>query len=81
MRVLQKEGRRVAREVTGIPEVTGGCPATIYQFLDGSVGYFALGTLPWQEAGEITGEALLKFKRMFDGHSMAMVGSTGLSAD
>ena len=45
-----------AREVTDIPEATGGCTAAIYELLDGSVGYFAFGAPPWQEAGEITGE-------------------------
>ena len=56
VRVLHQEARRIAREVTDIPEATGGCTATIYEFLDGSVGYFAFGAPPWQEAGEITGE-------------------------
>ncbi len=55
VRVLHQEARRIAREVTDIPEATGGCTATIYEFLDGSVGYFAFGAPPWQEAGEITG--------------------------
>ena len=61
-RVLHREARRVAREVSEVPGATGGRPATIYEFLDGSVGYFALGTPPWQEAGEITGKDLLAIK-------------------
>ena len=56
VRVLHQEARRIAREVTDILEATGGCTATIYEFLDGSVGYFAFGAPSWQEAGEITGE-------------------------
>ena len=41
VRTLRREARRIAREVTELQEATGGRPATIYQFADGSVGYFA----------------------------------------
>ena len=37
---------------------TGGCPATLYRFVDGSVGYLAPEAPYWQEAGEVTGRAL-----------------------
>ena len=66
MRVLHREARQIAKEVTEILEDTGGCPAAIYRFADSSVGYFALGAPPWQEAGEITGEALLKIGPLLD---------------
>ena len=42
MRVLHREARRIAKDVTDLDGVTGGCIATVYQFTDGSVAYFAL---------------------------------------
>ena len=42
MRVLHREARRIAKDVTDLDGVTGGCIATVYQFADGSVAYFAL---------------------------------------
>lgn len=36
---------------------TGGRPATLYRFLDGSVGYLAPDAPSWQEADEVTGRA------------------------
>ena len=57
---LQQEARRFASEVTELKRATGGCAATIYQFLDGSVGYFAPDAHMWQEAGEVTGPDLAK---------------------
>ena len=58
VRVLNKEARRIARDAEQLPEAAGAGSATLYQFADGSVGYFALEAPPWQEAGEITGEGL-----------------------
>ena len=43
MRVLHREARRIAKDVTDLDGVTGGCIATVYQFADGSVAYFAPG--------------------------------------
>ena len=60
VRTLRQEARRFAREVTELRAATGGCTATLYQFLDGSVGYFALDAPMWWEAGEITGQDLDK---------------------
>ena len=56
--VLHREARRIARDVAEIPEATAGCAAILYEFCDGSVGYFALEAPPWREAGEVTGRAL-----------------------
>ena len=58
MRVLHREARRIARDVTDLDGVTGGCIATVYQFADGSVAYFALDAPAWREADEIAGWAL-----------------------
>ena len=58
VRALRQEARRLAREVTELRGATAGCPATIHQFLDGSVGYFAPAAPMWREAGEITGQDL-----------------------
>ena len=60
MRTLRQEARRFAREVTELRSATGGCTATIYRFLDGSVGYFALDAPMWQEAGDLTSQDLDK---------------------
>ena len=59
MRVLHREARRIAKDVTDLDGVTGGCIATVYQFADGSVAYFALDAPAWREADEIAGRALL----------------------
>ena len=55
MRVLHREARRIAKDVTDLDGVTGGCIATVYQFADGSVAYFALGAPAWRESDEIAG--------------------------
>ena len=60
VRALRQEARHLAREVTELEGATGGCTATIHQFLDGSVGYFAPDAPMWREAGEITGPDLAK---------------------
>ena len=60
VRTLRQEARRFAREVTELNAATGGCAATIYQFLDGSVGYFAPDAPMWREAGDVTGQHLEK---------------------
>ena len=48
----------MAREVTGINAATRGCAATLYQFLDISVGYFAPDAPMWRGAGALTGPDL-----------------------
>ena len=58
VRTLRQEARRLAREVTELNAATRGCAATFYQFLDGSVGYFAPDAPMWREAGDLTGPAL-----------------------
>ena len=51
---LRQEARCFAREITELRHATGGCAATIYQFLDGSVGYLAPDAPMWREAGDLT---------------------------
>ena len=53
-----QEARRFARKVTELNAATRGCAATFYQFLDGSVGYFAPDAPMWREAGDLTGPDL-----------------------
>ena len=64
VRVLQQEANLTAREVTELMGVTGSQPATLYRFLDGSVGYLAPDAPPWQEGGEVTGRALERVFRV-----------------
>ena len=60
VKVLRHEAQRLTREVTELNTATGGCAATLYQFLDGSVAYFDLDAPMWQEAGDLTGQDLDK---------------------
>ena len=66
VRVLRQEARRIAKDVDEMTHATGGKPATIYEFVDGSVAYFALGTPSWQEADELQGWALENARRILD---------------
>ena len=58
VRVLKQEASLTTGEVTELADATGGQPATLYRFLDGSVGYLAPEAPYWQEAGEVTGKGL-----------------------
>ena len=64
VRVLRQEARRIAKDVDEMTDATGGKPATLYEFVDGSVAYFALGTPSWQEADELQGWALETARRI-----------------
>ena len=66
VRVLHREASRIAKDVTDLDGVTGGCIATVYQFADGSVAYFALDAPAWREAGEIAGRALARALRILE---------------
>ena len=56
--VLTQEARRIAKCVDELRDATGGRTANIYQFLCGSVAYFAPDALDFQEAGELQGDDL-----------------------
>ena len=58
VRTLRQEASLAAGEVTELADATGGRPATLYRFLDGSVGYMAPEAPYWQEAGELNGKGL-----------------------
>ena len=60
-KATDKKFRKI-EDVTDLDGVTGGCIATVYQFADGSVAYFALDAPAWREADEIAGRALLAIK-------------------
>ena len=50
VRVLQHEASLTARDVTELMHTTDGRPATLYRFVDGSVGYLAPDAPSWLEA-------------------------------
>ena len=69
IQTLGREARRTTRNVDDMTESTGGRPATLHQFKDGSVGYLATNAPAWQEAGEITGKNLRKALRTLEGNA------------
>ena len=64
--VLRQECRRYAKGVDELLVVTGGRPATIYQFAGGSVAYFAPDDLDFQETGELAGDDLAAAQRVLN---------------
>ena len=70
--VLAQEARRFAKGVDELRDATGGRTATIYEFADGSVAYFAPEAPDFQEAGEFTGDDLTRGLRVLD--AMGVLG-------
>ena len=64
--VLKKESKRLVKGVDDLRDATGGRTATIYEFADGSVAYFAPEAPDFQEAGEMKGGALTAAQRVID---------------
>ena len=64
--VLKQECRRYAKGVDELLDATGGRPATIYEFADGSVAYFAPDAPDFKETGELKGEDLASAQRILD---------------
>lgn len=64
--MLRKQSTRLAQGVDELRHVTGGCPATIYEFAGGSVAYFAPDAPDVAEAGELKGDALAAARRVLD---------------
>ena len=62
--VLRQECRRYAKGVDELLAATGGRPATIYEFADGSVAYFAPEAPDFREAGELRGADLAAAQRV-----------------
>ena len=51
--VLREQAIRLVQRVDKLRHATGGCAATIYEFADGSVAYFAPEAPDFAEAGEL----------------------------
>ena len=66
MAILRQECRRYAKGVDEMLGATGGWPATIYEFADGSVAYFAPDVPDFAEAGELKGKELAAAQRILD---------------
>ena len=64
--VLTQEARRLVKGVDELRDATGGRPANIYEFADGSVAYFAPDASDFQEAGELKDENLAAAQRILD---------------
>ena len=58
--VLTQEARRIAKGLDELRDATGGRTANIYQFVCGSVAYFASDAPDFQEAGELKGDDIDK---------------------
>ena len=58
--VLTQEATRFAKGVDELRDATGGRTANIYQFVCGSVAYFASDAPDFQEAGELKGDDIDK---------------------
>ena len=63
---LRQECRRHAKGVEDLLETTGGRPATIYEYRNGSVAYFAPEAPDFVEAGELKGDDLAAARRILD---------------
>ena len=64
--VLTQEARRIAKGVDEMRHATGGRTANIYQFVDGSVAYFAPDAPDFCEAGELKCDELAAALLVFD---------------
>ena len=64
--VLRQECRRCAKGVDELLGATGGRMATVYEFADESIAYFAPDAPDFQESGELKGADLAAAQRVFD---------------
>ena len=64
--VLRQQCRRYAKGVDELLDATGGRTATIYQFADESVAYFAPEASDFKEAGELKDVDLAAAQRILD---------------
>ena len=69
--VLRQECRWYAKGVDELPEATGGWPAMIYEFADGSLAYFAPDAPDFAEARELKGDDLAAAQRVLDQKGLA----------
>ena len=56
----------MARGLDELRHATGGCAATVYEFANGSVAYFAPEAPDFAEAGELKGADLAQAQRILD---------------
>ena len=68
--VLQEQSVRFVRGVDELHHATGGCTATVYEFVCGSVAYFAPEAPDFAEAGELKGADLARTRRILDERGM-----------
>ena len=66
--VLQKQSTRLARGLDELHHVTGGCAATVYEFANGSVAYFAPDAPDFVEAWELMDDELAAARRVLAAH-------------
>ena len=64
--VLTQEAQRIAKGVDDLRDATGGRMANIYQFSDGSAAYFAPDAPNFQEAGEVSGAVVERYRRFWE---------------
>ena len=64
--VLRQECRRYAKGVDELLGATGGWPATIYEYADGSAAYFAPDAADFAKTGELKGKELAAAQRILD---------------
>ena len=64
--VLTQEARRLVKGVDELRDATGGRPANIYEFADGSVAHFTPDAPDFCEAGELKCDDLAAVQRILD---------------
>ena len=72
--VLREQAIRLVQGVTELHHVTGGCAATIYEFADGSVAYFAPEAPDFAEAGELRDDELAAALRVLTARVNRTIG-------
>ena len=65
--VLRQECRRYVKGVDELLAATGGRTATVYEYADGAVAYFAPDAPDFREAGELKDDDLAAAQRILDG--------------
>ena len=69
--VLREQSIRLVRGVDDLRHATGGCVATVYEFADGSVAYFAPEAPDFAEAGELKDDERAAARRILDGRGVS----------
>ena len=69
--LLEQVQTTCVRGIGELHHVTGGCAATVYEFADGSVAYFAPEAPDFAEAGELKDDELAAGRRVLDGRGVS----------